>query len=74
MLGEIFQQIIDEGGLSDFVQSQPALQSIILNSDSSWKPQMDLLDNDNDGVISAINIDIKKVDSNVLKLITPLLQ
>ena len=66
MLGEIVQQIIEEGGLSDFVQSQPALQSIILTS-GSCKPQMDMLDNDNEICIylsipgvknSSIDIDI----------------
>lgn len=67
MLGEIVQQIIEEGGLSEFVQSQPALQSIILTSGSSWKPMMDMLDNDNEICIylsipgvknSSIDIDI----------------
>ena len=69
MFGEIVQQIIEEGGLSDFVQSQPALQSIILNSGSgsNWKPSMDMLDNDNEICIylsipgvknSSIDIDI----------------
>lgn len=67
MLGEIVQQIIEEGGLTDFVQSQPALQSIILNSGSTWKPQIDILDNDNEICIylsiagvknSSIDIDI----------------
>jgi HSP20 family molecular chaperone IbpA len=67
MLGEIVQQIIEEGGLSEFVQSQPALQSIILTSGSSWKPQMDMLDNDSEICIylsipgvknSSIDIDI----------------
>ena len=67
MIGEIVQQIIEEGGLSDFVQSQPALQSIILTSGSNWKPSMDMLDNDNEICIyliipgvknSSIDIDI----------------
>lgn len=67
MLGEIVQQIIEEGGLSDFVQSQPSLQSIILSSGSNWKPSMDMLDNDNEICIylsipgvknSSIDIDI----------------
>ena len=69
MFGEIVQQIIEEGGLSDFVQSQPALQSIILSSGSgsNWKPLMDMLDNDNEICIylsipgvknSSIDIDI----------------
>lgn len=69
MLGEIVQQIIEEGGLTDFVQSQPTLQSIILSSGSgsTWKPMMDMLDNDNEICIylsipgvknSSIDIDI----------------
>jgi len=48
MFGEIVQQIIEDGGLSEFVQSQPALQSIILTPGSSWKPQLDMLDNVNE--------------------------
>jgi HSP20 family molecular chaperone IbpA len=70
MLGEIVQQIIEEGGLSDFIQSQPSLQSVILSSasGSSWKPQLDMLDNDNEICIYLSIPGVKKdsIDIDIL--------